>query len=124
MDNKHINIRFPFRENPKGFYFDSNYNTPDAIKSDILHVLLTKKGDRFFDPNFGTNLYMFLFEPSDEITTSDIKREANDCFSYCMPNITITALDVVLDGNLVNLKVTAQDTDDVYMNEINIDVLI
>lgn len=127
MADKHINIKFPIQENPLGFYLDSNTTTKDSIKSDILHVLLTRKGDRFFDPEFGTNLYTYLFEPNDEITVSGIKREANECLSYAMPNIKIEELSVEQsgeDGNTINLRIIAVDTDDVYLQPITIEVVI
>ena len=124
MNNSHINIKFPFQENSKGFYFDSNINTLDAIKSDILHMLLTRKGDRFYDPNFGTSLYMYLFEPNDDITISDIKREANECLAYSMPNIEIINIDVNREENSFDLKIIAKDSDDVYLENIEIEVVL
>lgn len=124
MGTSHINIKLPFKESPKGYYFDSNLTTKDAIKSDILHILITKKGERFFDPKFGTRLYEYLFEPNDSITINDIVREANASLSYCLPNIEILSIEVTPLDNRVNLKIIAVDTDDVYMDNIQIEVEI
>lgn len=127
MNKSHINIKFPFRESPKGYFYDSNITTSDAIKSDILHVLVTKKGERFMDPNFGTSLYLYIFEPNDNITIADIIAEANNSLSYCMPNIKIQTLTVTQnqdDSHRVDLKIIAIDTDDVFINEIVIEVQV
>jgi phage baseplate assembly protein W len=122
MDNSHINIKFPFKDSDKGYYFDSNKTTSDAIKSDILHVLTTRKGERFYDPDFGTNLYQYLFAPEDNITLSDIKSEANSCLAYCMPTIQIVELTVEQSDLAILLKIIANDSDDIYINNIQIEV--
>lgn len=125
MRTDHINIKFPFQESTKGYFYDSNIITSDAIKSDLLHVLLTKKGERFYSPNFGTNLYKYLFEPNDDITITDIIAEANASLAYCMPNITISKLEVTeVDNNRIELKIIAVNTDDVFINNIIVEVTI
>jgi len=122
MDREHINIKFPFKDSPKGYYFDSNKTTTDAIKSDILHVLTTRKGERFFDPTFGTSLYKYLFEPNDDITLTDIKSEANASLVSCLPTIQITEIEVEKLDHTINLKIIANDSDDIYVNNILIEV--
>lgn len=125
MDNKHINIKFPFQESPKGYLYESNVTTSDSIKSDILHVLLTRKGERFYNPNFGTNLYLYLFEPNDTITISDIISEVNSSLDTCMPNIRVNTITVTpLNNNRVDLKIIAIDTDNVFIEDMEIDVQI
>lgn len=122
--DKHINIKFPFKDSQLGYYFDSNTLTTDAIKSDILHVLLTQKGERFLNPNFGTNLYKFLFEPNDDITLAEIKDEANSSLNYCMPNVQITKLESEISDNSILLTIVAQNTDDLFLEDIFIQVQI
>jgi phage baseplate assembly protein W len=71
-----------------------NKNSYDAIKSDLLHLLLTTPGDRLYLPDFGTNLKQFLFEPNDNQVRDDIRNEVQNAVSKYIPNLTITTLTV------------------------------
>ena len=71
-EKRYINIDFPFSDSPKGYYFKLNDNDRDAIKSDLLHLLLTNKGERLYMPDFGSDLRKYIFEPNDSIT-QDLK---------------------------------------------------
>ncbi len=89
MADKSINIKFPFFPSKQGFFLETNKTTREAIKSDLIHLLLTKKGERLYLPQFGTNLYKFLFEPNDNITESSIKTEIENAIATYMPNLTL-----------------------------------
>jgi hypothetical protein len=57
MANKvYININYPFKDSPKGFFLDLTETDNKAIKADLLHLLLTRKGQRLYNPEFGTRL--------------------------------------------------------------------
>ena len=58
-DVRYINIDFPFRDSEKGFYFKLNKTDKEAIKADLLHLLLTNKGERLYMPDFGSDLKIF-----------------------------------------------------------------
>ncbi len=124
MSDKSINIKFPFKDSVKGFFLDTNKTSTDAIKSDILHVLLTQKGQRMYNPKFGTNLYQYLFEPNDTITLQDVKDEANSSLKYCMPNIQITKLEAESQETSILLSIWANNNEDIFSEEIFIQVQI
>ena len=89
MAEKFINIRFPFLDSPKGFFLDLTKTDDEAIKSDLMHLILTNKGERFYNPEFGTNLRRYIFEPNDNITFSQIREEITDAVKKYLPNLTI-----------------------------------
>ncbi len=124
MADKSINIKFPFTDSVKGFFLETNKITTDALKSDILHTLLTRKGERFYDPDFGTNLYQYLFDPNDNITLSDVKDECNSSLRYAMPNIQITSLEATMNDKTITLSIVAINNQDVFAEEIFITVEI
>jgi phage baseplate assembly protein W len=82
-----------------------------------MHLLLTRKGERFYNPEFGTDLMRFIFEPNDSLTYSDIKLDIQTTVKKYIPslnvdNITVTAnpdneskADVLIDYTI---------TDDVF----------
>ena len=55
-------INFPFQDSKVGKYLDLSEYTNDEIRSNLIHLLLTRKGSRFFLPDFGTRLYEYIFE--------------------------------------------------------------
>jgi hypothetical protein len=75
---KYININYPFKNSKQGFFLDLNSTDNKAIKADLLHLLLTSKGQRLYNPEFGTDLLKFIYEPLDGMTLDGIK---------CMPEI-------------------------------------
>ena len=100
MAKKYINIRFPFQDDPEGKFLKMNSDGKQAIKSDLVHLLLTNKGERLYMPDFGANLRRYLFEPNDTTTTTGIKNEISEAVRKFIPNLTITELTTSpVEGN-------------------------
>ncbi len=93
-----INIDFPFKDSPEGFYFNLNATDADAIKADLLHLLLTNKGERLYSPDFGSDLKKFIFEPNDSITHEQIKDNLNETIKRYMPNLIINDITFKKDS--------------------------
>ncbi len=97
-DGTTYGINFPFRDSRRGDYLELTEFESQEIKADLIHLLLTRKGSRYFLPDFGTRLYEFIFEPFDTLTFDAIQSDIRDAVSTYMPNlllnnITITPLD-------------------------------
>ena len=60
-----IGVSLPFNKP-----FNSTYSTKDQIKSNLINLILTTRGERVMNPLFGTGLRDFLFEG---ITTTNIE---------------------------------------------------
>lgn len=91
---KSYNIRFPLKDdNEKNTYFQLNQITKDAFSSDLLLLLMTEKGERYYEPNYGTNLLKYIFEPNDNLTAQDIEQELKRTVSLYIPNLTIKTVD-------------------------------
>jgi len=88
---KNINIKFPLVDDPeKNNFWGLNTITKDALKSNLLFLLMTEKGEKYYDPEFGTNLSRFIFEPNDQVTDSDIQKDINNSVRNYIPQLTIT----------------------------------
>ncbi len=94
MGKKFINIRFPFQNSPQGDFLALNDQNIDAIKSDLMHLILTAKGQRLYNPDFGTNLVKFIFEPEDGFTLSKIKEEITTAVRKYLPKLEINEINV------------------------------
>jgi phage baseplate assembly protein W len=89
---RYINIDFPFKDSKKGFYLKLNQTDRDAIRADLLHLLLTNKGERLYLPDFGSDLKKFIFEPNDGITHEEIRENLNDTIKKYIPNLIINSI--------------------------------
>ena len=94
MANKSINIAYPFKDSVKGFFLDLTTTDDEAVKSDLMHLLLTRKGQRLYNPDFGTDLLKFIFEPNDSKTLAELKTEIITVVKRYLPNLDITGITV------------------------------
>ncbi len=91
---KYININYPFKDSHKGFFLDLNSNDNAAIKADLMHLILTRKGQRLYLPDFGTDLLKFIFEPEDGMTLDKIKAEIITVVKKYLPKLQINQITV------------------------------
>lgn len=113
----YININFPFKDSNKGNFIDLTKTDADAIKADLMHLILTRKGERLYLPDFGTNLLKFIFEPNDGITHSQIKLEITETVKKYLPNLQINEIAVDQSGTnefLATVRIDYTITDDVF----------
>lgn len=87
-------IAFPFVDSFTGRYLDVTNSTEAETRANLVHLLLTRKGSRYFLPNFGTRLYEYIFEPLDGPTFSDIEAEIQDSIRTYMPGLQVTNITV------------------------------
>lgn len=92
--NKTYGVKFPFDDSINGDFLALTGRPEDEIKTNLIHLLLTRKGSRYFLPEFGTNLYQYLFEPiSDELITK-IEDEIVDACEKFLPNLKIDKVNI------------------------------
>lgn len=93
-----INIRFPLRDDTqKNKAFQMTTVTKEALTSNLLLLLLTRKGERYYEPNYGTNLLQFIFEPKDNLTISEINAELKETVRTFIPEVTISNIQFFQD---------------------------
>lgn len=94
MAKKFINIDFPFKNSPDGYFVNLNSNDKQAVKADLLHLLLTRKGQRLYNPKFGTDLLNYIFEPADDISFGDIEAEIKAQVKKYLPRLQLNIIKV------------------------------
>lgn len=85
--------------------FDKNPVTDDllvtkndaAIKRAIVNLILTKPGERFFNPNIGCSVTGLLFEPLDYITAGLINDEIRYTINAFEPRVKLLNVDADID---------------------------
>ena len=120
-----INIKFPITDDvKKNFLMQRNETTMDGIKSNLMLLLITEKGTRYFQRDYGTDLRRFLFEQSDEITQSDIIDDIKLVVKKYMPKINIDSIVFEsIKENQVLLTITFTYTDDFYTESNKIEIV-
>lgn len=87
-------ITFPFGDSLEGKYLQTTISANDEVKTNLVHLLLTRRGTRYFLPDFGTRLYEYIFEPLDGPTFSEIESEIRDSVARYLPGILITNIEI------------------------------
>lgn len=97
-------IQFPITiKKGDGSLFDTSDNKVECISSEMMHVMFTPKGQRLRDPDFGTNLIQYIFEPSDNQTWGDIKMEIKNTVSRYVPDCIINDVEIAEGDNGMDL---------------------
>lgn len=93
-DGKTYGVFFPFRDSIKGDYVSLTQSSDEEIRADLLHLILTRKGGRYFLPDFGTRIYEFIFEPLDGPTFDAIKADVRQAVDKYIPNLQINDITI------------------------------
>jgi len=105
--------------------FNQTFTTKEQVKANLVNYILTNKGERFFDPNFGGDLRAALFEPDSNFENVAARLET-EIYAY-VPNIIVRNITIkpYSDSNLVNIvldySINNQD-DNLVINVSTIDL--
>jgi phage baseplate assembly protein W len=87
------NITFPFKDNNETKSFiQMNQVSKDSYSSNLLLLLLTQKGERYYESDYGTNLLKYIFEPNDQLTATDVEEEIRNTVALYIPEVRITSV--------------------------------
>jgi phage baseplate assembly protein W len=103
--NVSIGVAFPLDETNM---FKGTTTTKEQVKSNLLNLLLTKKGERVNHPDFGVALQDFLFE--NEINKDVLFEEIFNQVQYYIPEITLidTDIELIPDEHTLIIKLVYQ----------------
>lgn len=70
--------------------FSVNYTTLSQAKNNLINLILTRKGERVMQPEFGCDIWKLIFEQIDrDIIDSQIEKSINSAVAEWLPNINI-----------------------------------
>ena len=106
-------IDYPFRDSFKGDFLKMTETPEREIRANLIHLLLTRKGSRYYLPDFGTRLYEFIFEQNDVISFSLIEEEIREGVKKYIPNLDITSINIMsAEDDPDHSKSYSQDEDE------------
>lgn len=76
-----------------------------AIRQSVSNLLYTRKTERPFDSNLGTNLHSLLFEPLSNVTAGLVSDEIRNVLTVYEPRIAIEQLEVTVNSSLNGFEV-------------------
>jgi phage baseplate assembly protein W len=76
-----------------------NESYADGIKSQVLHVKFTQKGQKLRDPEFGTDIVRYIYSPSDSLTFNEVKNEISEKITKYVPSVTFRDISIYNDEN-------------------------
>lgn len=79
---------------PGGQLFNQSYSTQEQAISNLKNLILTRQGERIYQPLFGTKLIDALFEQNTDVIKEVIRTSITDAVSFWLPYITINKLTV------------------------------
>ena len=98
-----IGVSLPF--NAPGV-FNKTYSTKDQIKSNLINLLLTDKGERIMNPEFGADLRRSLFENITAPNLDLLRFKIADAINIFIPEIVLGDIEILPDPDANTLSVT------------------
>ena len=114
---KAVGVNIPFSGNA---VFNSTYETKEAIKANIINYLLTGKGERYFNPSFGSGLRNELFNNINRENLSTLEFKVRLDLENYFPTLEVIDLKVQTepDNNIIALSLRFRLTDTLIEDEI------
>jgi len=103
--------------------FEQTFQTSEQVKSNIKNLLLTKRGERILQPEFGSGLQELLFEPNVDDFEGRIEDTINESLEQWLPYVTaeeivVDSSDTLRDNNRINVSVKFRIGDNTDLNEV------
>lgn len=118
---KAIGFGFPLNG---GAVFVPTYQTKDQIKANLINYLLTNKGERVFNPNFGANLKSILFENITDATLDDLKFIIQGEIALYFPTISVKSIEFQNEPDLNEINFLLSYEINLFGISDNINILL
>ena len=106
-------IDYPFRDSRKGDFLRMTESPEREVRANLIHLLLTRKGSRYYLPDFGTRLYEYIFDQNDNISFSLIEEEIRESIKKFIPNLDINSIVVIsAESDPERIKTVSEDEDE------------
>jgi phage baseplate assembly protein W len=106
--DKSVGVSLPFTIGNNGF-FAVTYTTKEQIKSNLKNLILTNRGERLMQPEFGCNLRQAIFEQIGPDTYNYIRSEIENSIQRWLPYIIVNDVNIssdstATDNNRINVR--------------------
>lgn len=92
-------ITLPVQRGNTG-YFNQAFSSFEQAKANLKNLLMTRKGERVMQPNFGTGLHSLLFEQMTDEFETKLQETITKNVNYWLPYITIQQIDIQMTDEM------------------------
>jgi len=119
-------ITLPVQRGNTG-YFNQAFSSFEQAKSNLKNLLLTRKGERVMQPNFGTGLHSLLFEQMTDDFETKLQETITKNVNYWLPYINIQEIDIQMtdemkDRNTAEMRIQFTVGNQIDLQEITFTV--
>jgi phage baseplate assembly protein W len=119
-------ITLPIKRGNTG-YFEQAFTSFEQTKANLKNLLLTKRGERVMQPEFGTGLETLLFEPMDGLFESNLRDTITQTVNYWLPYVNIEDIEIQMtdemkDNHTAYMKVEFTVGNQIELQEITFTV--
>ncbi len=109
-----IGVALPL--NPNNI-FQGTPTTKEQVKTNLLNLILTEKGERLMHPNYGLGVKNLLFEQNIEI--EQLKEEVHTQIMFYIPEINLIDTEITTseDQHTIQIKIIYNIRDDAGLPE-------
>ena len=126
FDSYAYGLTLPIKRGNTG-YFEQAFTSFEQTKANLKNLLMTKKGERLMQPEFGTGLDSLLFEPMDATFETELQDTITETVSYWLPYVNIEEIDIEMtdamkDQHTANISIQFTVGDTIETQEITFTV--
>ena len=122
----YIGVGLPLTHNRTGFFYRTKTSLEQA-KSNIKNLLLTKKGERLGNPEFGSDLFRVVFEQEGDDIESKVEEAIRSAMSRFLPFILVDEIETQfssLNKNALNVSIKfSLNVDTTNTDKLSIDLV-
>ena len=96
-----IGLSFPLGRSESGF-FQQTQTTLEQTSHNIKNLLLTMKGERPMNPEFGSNLYSILFDPIGSDTPMKVEESIKEAVAQWLQHVILNKINVTTSEQTPN----------------------
>jgi len=97
-----VGIKYPIQSSKQSL-FAINYETFEQAKDNLLMLISTSVGERIYNPEYGTNLYKFVFSNNDINLIENIQNEIEQKVTQFLPYIILNDIIVTPDEHRIDI---------------------
>lgn len=96
-----IGVTLPIRMGNTG-YFEQSFDTLTQVKSNFINLLLTRKGERVHQPDFGCGIHEYLFEQLTPENIEGARLSVVDAVEKWMPFLELVQFEFDVDSENID----------------------
>ena len=101
FNNYAVGITLPIQRGNEG-YFRQSFRTFDQVRSNLKNLLLTKRGERILQPDFGSGLHDLLFNPATEKFEEDLETTINEAVAKWLPYVIVEDINIDISKEMTD----------------------